>query len=180
MVCLLQIHCESMTVTRFFLLAAWCWTALSAHAQWQWIDKDGRKVYSDRPPPAEVSEQNILKQPHRRAPAQAPAAQASSAPASAPAAAPAKAPAPSGKDKALEKKKAEAEAQEAAKAQAEEEQRAATRADNCQRARNMRTAYASGQRISQTNAQGERVPVDDAMRAAELQRLDGIIANNCQ
>jgi hypothetical protein len=44
----------------------------------------------------------------------------------------------------------------------------------------MRTTYASGQRITQTNAQGERVPVDDAMRAAELQRLDGIIAKNCQ
>ena len=179
MVCLLQIHCEPMRVTRFFLLAAWCWTAVGAHAQWQWIDKDGRKVYSDRPPPAEVSEQNILKQPHRRTAAQPPA-QASSTPASAPAAAPAKAPAPTGKDKALEKKKAEAEAQEAAKAQAEEEQRAATRADICLRAGNMRTTYASGQRLTQTNAQGERVPVDDAMRAAELQRLDGIIAKNCQ
>jgi hypothetical protein len=32
-------------------------------AQWQWIDKDGRKVYSDRSPPSDIQEKNILKRP---------------------------------------------------------------------------------------------------------------------
>ncbi|MFX6884193.1 DUF4124 domain-containing protein, partial [Acinetobacter baumannii] len=36
---------------------------MGAAAQWQWIDKDGRKVFSDRPPPQEIPEKNILKQP---------------------------------------------------------------------------------------------------------------------
>ncbi|WP_216088085.1 DUF4124 domain-containing protein, partial [Shigella flexneri] len=29
----------------------------------QWVDKDGRKVFSDRPPPVDVPAKNILKQP---------------------------------------------------------------------------------------------------------------------
>jgi hypothetical protein len=45
----------------------WPWPAASfavtALAQWQWIDKDGRKVYSDRSPPSDIPEKNILKMP---------------------------------------------------------------------------------------------------------------------
>jgi len=37
--------------------------SLTALAQWQWIDKDGRKVYSDRSPPSDIPEKNILKAP---------------------------------------------------------------------------------------------------------------------
>ena len=37
--------------------------ALSALAQWQWIDKDGHKVFSDRSPPPEINEKDILKRP---------------------------------------------------------------------------------------------------------------------
>ena len=40
-----------------------CLAALTAAAQWQWLDKDGRKVYSDRAPPADVLEKNIVKRP---------------------------------------------------------------------------------------------------------------------
>ena len=40
-----------------------CLIALTATAQWQWLDKDGRKVYSDRAPPADVLEKNIVKRP---------------------------------------------------------------------------------------------------------------------
>ncbi|MES2052695.1 MAG: DUF4124 domain-containing protein, partial [Pseudomonadota bacterium] len=32
--------------------------SLTALAQWQWLDKDGRKVFSDRSPPAEVQEKD--------------------------------------------------------------------------------------------------------------------------
>ncbi|WP_157774172.1 DUF4124 domain-containing protein [Paracidovorax citrulli] len=39
-----------MKLHRLLVLACACSWALGASAQWQWIDKDGRKVFSDRPP----------------------------------------------------------------------------------------------------------------------------------
>ena len=41
---------------KLLLLALACTWATGAFAQWQWLDKDGRKVFSDRPPPSEVPE----------------------------------------------------------------------------------------------------------------------------
>jgi hypothetical protein len=42
------------------VLVGVCSTAM---AQWQWLDKDGRKVFSDRAPPPDVMEKDILKRP---------------------------------------------------------------------------------------------------------------------
>ncbi len=164
-----------MKMHRLLLAAAACWVSLSATAQWQWIDKDGRKVFSDRPPPQEIPEKSILKQPGggRTSAAVTPAAPAAAA------SAPASAPRLSGKDKELEEKKAQADAEEAAKKKAEEERLAKARADNCARARQAKVNYESGRLLVQTNAQGERVFVDEATRAAETKRLDGIIASDC-
>ena len=52
-------------------------------AQWLWLDNDGRKVFSDRAPPPEIPDKNILKQPNRVKPVAAVTAQAASSPASA-------------------------------------------------------------------------------------------------
>ena len=165
-----------MKTHRILLTLAACWFSVNATAQWQWLDKDGRKVFSDRPPPADIPDSRVLQQPQLRQPAAKPAAAADSE-ASAPPVTEAKTPA---KDKELEEKKAKQEAEQAAKAKAEEARQAAVRADNCERARRAKTTYESGRRIAQTNAQGEKVIVDEAMRAAEVQRLDGIISNNCR
>ncbi|MFT3811748.1 MAG: DUF4124 domain-containing protein [Acidovorax sp.] len=164
-----------MKTPRLLLATALCCAALSATAQWQWIDKDGRKVFSDRPPPMDVPDKNILKQPgvHSR-PVAAPS------PAPAPAQAAASLPRPSGQDKELQERKAKAEAEEAAKKHAEEERLAKARADNCARARQAKTTYASGQPLTRINAQGEREFIDEATRAAETKRADEIIASNCQ
>ena len=35
-------------------------------AQWQWLEKDGHKVFSDRAPPPDIAEKNILKRPAGR------------------------------------------------------------------------------------------------------------------
>ena len=154
--------------------------SLSAMAQWQWVDKDGRKVFSDRPPPQDIPEKSILKQPHGRPMAPAPVAAASAADtAPATAAKPAASAAGSGKDKALEEKKAQAEAAEAAKKKAEDDKLAKARAENCSRAKQARSAFDSGRPITQTNAQGERIFLDEAGRTAESKRLDGIIAADC-
>ena len=111
-----------MKMHKLLLLAVACTWTMGAAAQWQWIDKDGRKVFSDRPPPQDIPEKSILKQPHGRPMAPAPVAAASAADtAPATAAKPAASAAGSGKDKALEEKKAQAEAAEAAKKKAEDD-----------------------------------------------------------
>ena len=169
------------------LLAVACTWAMGASAQWQWLDKDGRKVFSDRPPPQEIPDKNILKQPGGNAPvsrtgpipgAASPAADAASAPAAA-APKPGASAAGTGIDKALEEKKAQADAAEAAKKKAEEEKLAKAKADNCARARQAKAAFDSGRPITQSNAQGERIFLDQAGRDAETKRLNGIIASDC-
>lgn len=165
-----------MKTPKLLLLALACAFSLGAVAQWQWIDRDGRKVFSDRPPPVDIPEKNILKQPgssSQRSYHPVPAADAASAPAAAASTAGA------GKDKELEEKKAQAEATEAAKKKAEAEKIAKLKAENCARARQAKAAYDSGRLIATTNAQGERVFLDEAGRAAETKRLEGIIATEC-
>ena len=85
----------------------------------------------------------------------------------------------SGKDKELEEKKALAEAAEAAKKKAEEDKLARAKADNCTRARQAKATFESGRLITHSNAQGERVFLDEATRNAESKRIDGIIASDC-
>lgn len=177
-----------MKLTRALSLALVCMVPLLAAAQWQWIDRDGRKIFSDRPPPPDIPPRSILKQPGG-APAPAPAAAApaaaadaaASAAAAAPAAArpPANAPKLSGKDKELEDKKKAAEAAEADKKKAEAEKVAKAKAENCARARRAKATFDSGARVATTNAKGEREIMDDAGRAVETKRLEGIIASEC-
>lgn len=178
-----------MKTHKLLLLAVACTWAMGAAAQWQWIDKDGRKVFSDRPPPQEIPEKSILKQPGGGRPRAALPAPTAPLPDGAPAAAesaaaPASAPKPpasgAGKDKALEEKKAQAEAAEAAKKKAEEEKLAKAKAENCTRARQAKAAFETGRPITQSNAQGERVFLDEAGRAAEIKRIDGVIAVDCK
>lgn len=176
---------------KLLLLAVACTWAMGAAAQWQWIDKDGRKVFSDRPPPQDIPEKSILKQPGppparvTAAPAagadapNADAATGASATAAATPAKPGASAAGAGKDKALEEKKAQAEAAEAARKKADEQKLAKAKAENCNRARQARAAFDSGRPITQTNAQGERIFLDEAGRTAESKRLDGIIAADC-
>lgn len=148
-------------------------------AQWQWIDKDGRKIFSDRPPPTDVPDSMVLKQPRMGAPVSAPApAAAASEAAAAPAAAASSAAA--GKDKELEKRKAQAEAEEAAKKKAEDDKRAKVRAENCERAKAAKATIESGKPLRHANAQGELIFMDEAARNAELKRAQAIIDSDCK
>ena len=157
--------------------------AFSAFAQWQWIDKDGHKVFSDRSPPADIQEKDILKRPvgSYRATATpidgstlAPVA-AVTAPAGKPSA-----PRLSGKDAQLEARKKQAEDAEAASKKAEEEKVASAKTENCGRARRGVASFESGVRISTTNAKGEREIMDDQARATETKRLQDIVAADCK
>ena len=172
-------------VPRTFLVGLAMGTfALAATAQWQWTDKDGRKVYSDRPPPADIQEKDILKRPGglRGAVVVTPVASVPDAAAinSAPdAAVKGNAPKLPVKDKELEARKKQAETQEAAKKKAEEEKLAQVKAENCDRARKAQVTLDSGVRVATTNAKGEREIMDDKARAAETKRQQGIIASDC-
>lgn len=178
-----------MKMHKLLLLAVACTWAMGAAAQWQWIDKDGRKVFSDRPPPQEIPDKNVLKQPGGNRPANASrvavpvdpdaAQSAAAAPAAAPAPKPAASVPGTGKDKELEEKKAQAEAAEAAKKKAEDEKVAKAKAENCTRAKAAKAAFDAGKPITQANAQGERIYLDGPARAAEAKRIDAIVASDC-
>lgn len=165
---------------RALAVACLCSLPLLAVAQWQWIDKDGRKVFSDQSPPPDIPAKNILRQPGGRPVQPATEAPAPEVAASAPAkAAAASAPKVSGRDKDLENRKKQADAAEAEKKKAQEAEVAAQRQENCQRARQGKANFASGVRIATTNDKGERTFLDEKQRAAEMQRLDQVIATQC-
>jgi hypothetical protein len=168
-----------MQAVRLALLSLACLVPLAASAEWQWLDKQGRRVFSDQPPPPDIAPDRVLKQAGQRGVVLPPAAPvATTAPAAAPGGVD---PAlkPSGKDKVLEQKRKQAEAAEAAKKKEEEDKVAAQRADNCDRARSAKATYASGQRIAIANEKGEREIIDDTRRAAEIKRFDEVIARDC-
>lgn len=170
-----------MQSVRLFLLMGLCMLAFSATAQWVWVEKDGRKVYSDRAPGPEIPAKSILKQPGKRAAAPEPASADDAANSAADAAAKAAAragaaPKPSGKDKALEDKKKQAEAAEAAKAKAEQEKATQAKAENCERAKRNLATLKSGIRLQRTDAKGEREFIGDQERAAETARIEGVVA----
>jgi hypothetical protein len=169
-----------MKLLRALLLGLALLPAL-ASAQWQWLDKDGRKVFSDRPPPSDIPAKSILKKPGGFAVAPVPAEAAAPADAAA-AGAPvtttvANVPKISGKDSALEEKKKALEAEEANKKKAAEEKFAKDKADNCARAQKSLQVFASGKRIRSTNAKGEPEFMSDEQRAAETKRLEAIAAD---
>lgn len=161
------------------MIALACFLPALGLAQWQWIDKDGRKVFSDQSPPADIPTKNIIKQPGVRG-QQVAAPQPAAAAAPQPASSAAAMPKLSGKDKELQEKKKLAEAAEAEKKKAQEEELAKMRADNCERAKRSKASFDSGVRISRTNAKGEREFLDDAQRAAETKRLEKLIASDCK
>ena len=100
-----------MNITKFALFAALSCCSVSAMAQWQWIDGQGRKVFSDRAPPAEIPAKNVL-----RSPGGASLSKATAVPDAVPAPATlAKPAADKGVDKGLEEQKRKQEEQEAAK-----------------------------------------------------------------
>ena len=169
-----------MNVYRLITLGLTCLIATSALAQWQWIDKEGRKVFSDRPPPSEVLDTNILKRPSARTvttqpplttddPSRAPAVKKTI-----------DSPQLSGVDKELLAKKKQADDAEAAKKKAEEEKLLKARVENCARAKQAKATFDSGVRLSRINEKGERDIMDDAARASEMKRIQGIVESDCQ
>ena len=151
--------------------------SLPAQAQWKWRDKDGQVNVSDRPPPNEVPEKDILARPlqqTRRAAAPAAAASAASAAGAAASAA------PTALEREVQARKRQAEQEEAAKNKAEEERVAAAKAQNCRTARSQIAGLESGQRIARVNEKGEREVLDDKGRADEMRRAREVVNSDCR
>jgi hypothetical protein len=171
-----------MKLAHLLLIGSVFLLPLGAQAQWQWIDKDNKKVFSDQPPPIDIPEKNIIRRPNtaKRLNFSTPAGDgaATNAPASAPATTAAAK--PSGVDKDLEAKARKAEEDEKAKQAAEAQKIAQAKADNCKRARDGKATMDSGIRVARVNAQGEREIMDDDARAAEQKRIQAVIDADCK
>lgn len=154
---------------------------LAATAQWQWVEKDGRKVFSDKAPPPDIPAKNIVRQPGMRAPLAGPdavSATASATPAPAPSAA--NVPKLAGKESELENRRKQALAAESDKKKAQENEDKTAQADSCRRSRESKAAFESGVRVARTNDRGEREILDDSARAVELQRVQAVITRDCR
>jgi hypothetical protein len=153
--------------------------AASAQAQWKWRDAKGHVQYSDMPPPAGTPDKDILQRPQAATrsitivPAGQPTVSAASAPTPA-ASAPTRA-----EQDAAARKKQEQDSQEA-KRKEEERRVVEIRRENCSRAQSQMRDLQSGQRITRTNEQGERIYMDDAQRQAEIERVRQIMADMCR
>jgi hypothetical protein len=174
----LPVYTGAMNALRALAIATCCLLPLSALAQWQWIDKGGRRVFSDQAPPADVPAKNILKGPKGK-PMPTSVEEAGPATAASTAAAASSAPKVSGRDKDLEARKKQADAAEAEKKKAAEREIEQAKAENCKRARESKSNYDSGVRLSRMNEKGEREILDDSQRATESKRLGEIIARDC-
>jgi hypothetical protein len=180
---LLPSYTGRMKAVTAALLSLACLAPTHALAEWQWLDKDGRRVFSDQPPPPDIAPNRILKQAGPRGAAQPLATPAATTPVAATGAAPTGVDPslkPSGKDKGLEDKRKQAEAAQTQKQKEEEARVAALRTENCSRARSAKTSLESGQRFAVVNDKGEREIIDDTRRAAELRRMDEVIARDCR
>ena len=176
-----------MKFAHWLVLGCVCLLPLSASAQWQWIDKSGKKVFSDQAPPPDIPEKNILRRAGSPPPARTgfSSAPADGAASSDEAAAPqareaAAAPKPPAVDKELEEKTKKAKAEEKTKQEAETQKNAKIKAENCERARQGKATFDSGIRVAKVNTKGEREIMDDAARAAEQKRLQSIIESDCK
>lgn len=175
------------TVLALPLAVATLLLALSpaADAQWRWRDKTGQINASDRPPPKDVPEKDILGRPgtdaRRAAANQAAQSAAAASGATDAATAPAAASAPpTVLEREVQARKRASEQEQSTKAKVEEERLSVQRAENCRAARGHLAALDSGQRIARTNDKGEREVLDDKGRADEQRRTREVVASDCR
>lgn len=172
------------TITVAVVLAGF--TSTPSEAQWAWKDGNGRLVYSDRPPPSDIKAGSIVRQPSTQA-------LANPAPAIGPldeAGKPTdaknsdtKTPAPNSPktiaEREMEFRKRQQERVDSDKKAAEEQTKSAAKTAECERARGYMRGLEDGVRLQRTDAAGNREFLDDAQRAAEVERTRKIIQSTC-
>src|SRR5438067_8445630 len=145
-----------------------------AYAQYSWLDANGTRVFSDRPPPPGTPPSRILKVPRRL---DAAALDAVPAAANDAASAPAdKSKQPSLAEREADYRKRQAERQADEKKAQDEAARKAAQQATCANARQEERQLASGMRISEMGANGERGYISDEDRARRLARAREALA----
>ena len=168
-----------MQPIKLVVFAAILGCSVPALAQWQWLDAQGRKVFSDRAPPSDIPAKSVLRQPGHASSNPVPVIAPSDTAGTEAATTTAKAKPADGQDKALEEQKRKLQDEEAAKEKVKQASLERQRKDNCARAQQSKTALSSGQLVANVNAQGERGFMDDATRSNELKRANDMIASDC-
>lgn len=139
-------------------------------AQYVWLDENGRKHYADTPPPTSVPANKIIKSPFSHTP-KTPAVNVNAETVTQPeknstAASPSVAPVTTA-EKNADFQKRRIEQAEKEKKEADESKYKADVAKNCERARNYQRILDSGQRIGNTDKNGERTLMSDEQRTQE-------------
>jgi len=147
-------------------------SAVLAQAKYVWIDEHGVKQFSDTPPPGNIPEKNIIKQPHRTAP------QSNAAPQSDSGTDQAK-PTPSVADREADYNKRHAEQAAKDKKAAEEASKDQAKATNCTSAKQYLEALNSGVRMKTVDKDGQPAVMDDDQHAKETERAKQAVSDNC-
>jgi len=155
-------------MTKALLCAVGLAFAATALAQqYKWVDQDGKVRYGDTPPPG-------VQATPLRPPVSAPAAPAAPPPAAR-------------KDGGTTElspeaafRKRQQERQEKDEKSAKERADAEAKRVNCEQSQASLRTLQSGQRISSTNAAGERVFIDDQERAKEIERTQRAVNDWCK
>jgi Domain of unknown function (DUF4124) len=140
-----------------------------AQGSWVWLDEQGRKVYSDIPPPASVPERRIQQRPGSDGLLTVSPAAATGAPAADGLTAPAS-------DASRQNPARKGSADSAAPLYQRNEE--ALR-ENCRRARSALQTLNSGLQLYMLNEKGEQVEMDATGRAQEIQRMQQAERDNC-
>jgi len=153
-----------------FALAAFAFTAAAYGQAYKWVDKDGKVRYGDVPPPG-VQAQRL------KAPSGPPAA-----PPAAAAAEPKKENKPDAKELTPEAafRKRQQERQEADQKAEKERAEAAMKQQNCANAQTYLRTLQSGQRITSTDAAGERVYMEDDQRQRGIEQAQRSVSEWCK
>lgn len=134
-----------------------------AAQQFRWVDKDGRVQYGDTPPPG-VKATRLKPPSGGSAPAPATSAKKDEKPLS--------------PEAAFQKR--QKDAKDAADKAGKERADAEARRSNCDSAQANLRQLQSGQRIATMNSAGERVFLDDAARAQQVERAQQAVTENCK
>ena len=156
--------------SKWIVVLALSLSAVAAQAQWAWKDDNGRVVYSDRPPPASVKQDRIVRQPGMAPIVSSDTADEKANAASAP---------KTWAEREAEYKKRQTERANAEKKTTEEKTQQTQRRADCERARSYLATLESGTRILRTDNNGERSYLDDTQRDAELTRAREAVAKSC-
>lgn len=142
---------------------AWLVSAPAGAQTYKWTDADGKIHYSDRPPPANAKEPVTIKPRKSSAPATTASPPASDKGATA-------AKPRTYVEQEAEFKKRQVETAEREAADKKKAAEAAEKKQNCEQARAQLKNLQSGERITRSNAQGEREYMTDAQIAQEIER----------